>query len=97
MKAVTFQGAGKVEVEQVDDPKIENPDNIIVRVTLRERFDEPMATTRILMGMAEDISDIPGHSAGMPGARPSTCGFLSRIRRPFACRTIVNWMMTNWC
>src|SRR5690606_28286180 len=33
MKAVTYQGIKKVEVQEVEDPKIEKPDDIIVRIT----------------------------------------------------------------
>lgn len=33
MKAVTFQGAKDIKVKNVEDPKIEKPDDIIVRIT----------------------------------------------------------------
>ncbi|MBS4209270.1 zinc-dependent alcohol dehydrogenase [Bacillus sp. FJAT-50079] len=33
MKAVTYQGPKKVEVKQVDDPKIQKKDDIIIRIT----------------------------------------------------------------
>ena len=33
MKAVNYQGAFKVKVEEVPMPKIEHPDDIIVKVT----------------------------------------------------------------
>jgi S-(hydroxymethyl)glutathione dehydrogenase/alcohol dehydrogenase len=33
MKAVTYQGVKNVEVKEVDDPKIEKPDDIIIRLT----------------------------------------------------------------
>ncbi|OCA88112.1 glutathione-dependent formaldehyde dehydrogenase [Bacillus sp. FJAT-27225] len=33
MKAVTFQGAKDIQVKNVDDPRIEKPDDIIVRIT----------------------------------------------------------------
>ncbi|CAM3779658.1 zinc-dependent alcohol dehydrogenase [Marinicrinis lubricantis] len=33
MKAVTFQGIKDVQVKQVDDPKIEKPDDIIIKLT----------------------------------------------------------------
>ena len=33
MKAVNYQGAFKVKVEEVPKPKIEHPDDIIVKVT----------------------------------------------------------------
>ena len=35
MKAVTFQGMQNVEVKEVPDAKIEQPDDIIVRITNR--------------------------------------------------------------
>jgi len=33
MKAVTYQGIKQVKVQEVDDPKLHKPDDIIVRVT----------------------------------------------------------------
>lgn len=33
MKAVTFQGAKDIQVKQVEDPKLQQKDDIIVRVT----------------------------------------------------------------
>lgn len=33
MKAVNYQGPFKVKVEEVDVPKVEHPDDIIVKVT----------------------------------------------------------------
>ena len=33
MKAVNYQGPFKVKVEEVDRPKIEHPDDVIVRIT----------------------------------------------------------------
>lgn len=33
MKAVTFQGAKDIQVKQVEDPKLQEKDDIIVRVT----------------------------------------------------------------
>ena len=33
MKAVNYQGPFKVKVEEVDHPKIEHPDDVIVKVT----------------------------------------------------------------
>jgi S-(hydroxymethyl)glutathione dehydrogenase/alcohol dehydrogenase len=33
MKAVTYQGMRNVEVKEVDDPRIEKPDDILVRIT----------------------------------------------------------------
>ena len=33
MKAVTFQGIKRVEVKEVPEPKIQKPDDIIVKVT----------------------------------------------------------------
>ena len=33
MKAICYAGMKNVEVRQVDDPKIENDDDIVVRVT----------------------------------------------------------------
>jgi threonine dehydrogenase-like Zn-dependent dehydrogenase len=33
MKAVTFQGVGDVRVEQVKDPRIEDPTDVVVRIT----------------------------------------------------------------
>lgn len=33
MKAVTYQGPNHVEVKQVEDPKIQKKDNVIVRIT----------------------------------------------------------------
>ena len=33
MKAVNYQGAFKVKVEEVPKPKIEHPDDVIVKIT----------------------------------------------------------------
>ncbi|SUA95580.1 protein AdhB [Paenibacillus thiaminolyticus] len=33
MRAVTYQGPKKVEVKQVEDPRIEKPDDIVIRIT----------------------------------------------------------------
>lgn len=33
MKAVTYQGIKNVEVREVKDPSIKNPDDIIVKIT----------------------------------------------------------------
>ncbi|BFH68225.1 MAG: zinc-dependent alcohol dehydrogenase [Paenibacillus dendritiformis] len=33
MRAVTYQGPKKIEVKQVEDPRIEKPDDIIIRIT----------------------------------------------------------------
>ncbi len=33
MKAITYQGVKDVRVQEVDDPKIEKPDDVIIRVT----------------------------------------------------------------
>ncbi|WP_330377332.1 alanine acetyltransferase [Cellulosilyticum ruminicola] len=33
MKAIVYKGINHVEVEKVDDPTIEKPDDIVVRIT----------------------------------------------------------------
>lgn len=33
MKATIFQGPGKIEVQEVSDPVIQNPDDAIVKIT----------------------------------------------------------------
>lgn len=33
MKAVTFQGTKKIEVKNVEDPKLQEKEDIIVRIT----------------------------------------------------------------
>jgi hypothetical protein len=38
MKAVNYQGAFKVKVEDVPMPKIEHPDDVIVKVTTSGEF-----------------------------------------------------------
>ena len=38
MKAVNYQGAFKVKVEDVPMPKIEHPDDVVVKVTTAGEF-----------------------------------------------------------
>ena len=38
MKAVNYQGAFKVKVEDVPMPKIEHPDDVIVKITTSGKF-----------------------------------------------------------
>ena len=39
MKAVNYQGAFKVKVEEVPRPKIEHPDDVVVKVTTAGRWE----------------------------------------------------------
>ena len=38
MKAVNYQGAFKIKVEEVPKPKLEHPDDVIVKVTTAGEF-----------------------------------------------------------
>jgi len=46
MKAVNYQGAFKVKVEDVPMPKIEHPDDVVVKVTTAGELAKPLLYQR---------------------------------------------------
>ena len=66
MKAVNYQGAFKVKVEDVPKPKIEHPDDIIVKVTTAgECFACPTSSRSPLTSLHSNLRLRPTH-----GMRP---------------------------
>src|SRR5688572_27493262 len=60
MKALTFQGTGKVSVETVADPRIEQPTDAIVRMTSTAICGSDLHLYDVL-GMYIDAGDVLGH------------------------------------
>jgi threonine dehydrogenase-like Zn-dependent dehydrogenase len=60
MKALTFQGTGKVSVETVADPRIEQPTDAIVRMTSTAICGSDLHLYDVL-GMYIDSGDVLGH------------------------------------
>ena len=50
MKAVNYQGAFKVKVEDVPMPKIEHPDDVVVKVTTAGELAKAVCYTRESLG-----------------------------------------------
>lgn len=48
MKAVNYQGAFKVKVEDVPMPKIEHPDDVVVKYGLQNSTPSPSLSVRLL-------------------------------------------------
>ena len=78
MKAVTWQGPRKVSVEEVPDPRIEEPTDAIIRVTTTGLCGSDLHLYEVL-GMYIDEGDILGHEpmgiveevgAGVTNLRP---------------------------
>src|SRR5689334_10358877 len=60
MKALTFQGTGKVSVDNVPDPKIQEPTDAIVRMTSTAICGSDLHLLDTL-GMFIDNGDVLGH------------------------------------
>ena len=83
MKATLIYGAGDVRVEEVPDPKVENPTDAVVRITHscicgsdlwpyknREATDEGGRIGHEFIGVVEETgSDVSRHQAGRPRRR----------------------------
>ena len=60
MKAVTWQGREKVQVDEVPDPRIEKPTDAVIRVTSTGLCGSDLHLYKVL-GMFIDPGDVLGH------------------------------------
>src|SRR3954465_14265588 len=98
MRALTWQGTGKVSVETVPDPTIQEPTDAIVRMTSTAICGSDLHLYDVL-GMYLDAGDVLGHEpmgiAEEAGAQGRTIKPGDRVGTPFNISCGHCWMCTR--